>query len=165
MEEANRVTVSYCLENYRLLFLGRLKVGEREFRRSKAEQLERNRAKFGKELDEAALLEKTEADWKELVHQAKWENEVADFNKRPATYDEKAEIVTFYDEETVGGLAVSKSQAWHMSCRRQECESAKEVVRYAKWWHENQDDVDFIDTYSVDADTLRTTRLLIAAGI
>ena len=160
----NAATVEHCLENYCLLFLGQLKIGTLEFKRSKVEQHERIKARFS-DLDEAALEEKIESSWNEILKQAKLENEVAKLGQKPATIDEKAEAVTFYDNEYVGGLAVSKSQIWHMVSHHTEAEMPAELERYAKWWHENQDDLDFIDTYSVTEDTLRHTRLMLKAGM
>ena len=164
LKDFNRATVEHCLENYRLLFLGQLKIGVLEFKRSKAEQYERIKARFS-DLDEATLKEKAESSWNEILRQARLENEVAKPGQKPATIDEKTETVTFYDNEYVGGLAVSKSQIWHMVSHHTEDKLPAELERYAKWWHENQDDLDFVDTYSVNEDTLRHTRLMLKAGM
>lgn len=166
LEEANRRTLEWCIDQFQLLFLGALTVGQQEFKYSKKD-VEEHAAKLHKDLSRNEVYSIAKKKWDSMLKQMHTENEATPGS---AVYDASTETIVFTDKIIASGLAVDTGTLSHLRLRAvkngqfDEKSWSNVVEQHAKWHEDNIDELPFIDTYSITQQTIDNTRALIAAG-
>lgn len=166
LEEENRRTVDWCLNEFQLLFLGALLVGKQDFTYSKKDVEIQANARY-KGLSKPEIDSIAEKKWNSLLEQMHAENEV---KPGSVVHDAENETIVFTDEVLASGLAVDSGTMHHLRLRATSKNGMFDqkmwpdiIEQHAKWHEDNIDDVPFIETYAITQETIDSTRALLAA--
>ena len=164
LENKNYQTLTWCFNEYELLFLGSLSIDKKEYTVTKESVLEsyKNGTKYS-HVDIKDAIKEAEEEWRRRINLITYENKNCHESSLVSIYDASTETITYFDDITVSNVAVEK---YIMNSITHHCKPekvAEKIVNYTKWYKQGLDfgNLPYIETYSITLKTIENTRLLL----